>query len=41
MKPQERLVVMHYLDDHKLTNKLSTTAEALVHLATESEESNG
>ncbi len=37
MKPQERLVVMNYLDYHKQINKLNTTAEALVHLAREDE----
>jgi len=41
MKPQERLVVMNYLDYHKQTNKLNTTAEALVHLAREDDERNG
>jgi ParB-like chromosome segregation protein Spo0J len=40
MKPQERLVVMNYLDYHKQTNKLNTTAEALVHLAREDDERN-
>ena len=40
MKPQERLVVMNYLDYHKQINKLNTTAEALVHLAREDEEKN-
>jgi len=37
MKPEERLVVMSYLDYHKQTNNLKTTAEALVHLAREDE----
>ena len=41
MKPQERLVVMNYLDYHKQINKLNTTAEALVHLAREDDERNG
>ena len=41
MKPQERLVVMNYLDYHKQTNRLNTTAEALVHLARADDESNG
>ena len=40
MKPQERLVVMNYLNYHKQTNKLNTTAEALVHLAREDDERN-
>jgi len=38
MKPQERLVVMNYLDYHKQINKLNTTAEALVHLAREDDQ---
>ena len=37
MKPQERVVVMNWLDYHKQTNKLNTTAEALVFLAREDE----
>ena len=41
MKPQERLVVMNYLDYHKQINKLNTTAEALVHLAREDDETHG
>ena len=41
MKPQERLVVMNYLDYHKQINKLNTTAEALVHIAREDEKDNG
>ena len=41
MKPQERLVVMNYLDYHKQINKLNTTAEALVYLAREDEKDNG
>lgn len=41
MKPQERLVVMNYLDYHKQINKLNTTAEALVHLAREDDKDNG
>ena len=41
MKPQERLVVMNYLDYHKQINKLNTTAEALVYLAREDDERNG
>ncbi len=40
MKPQERLVVMNYLDYHKQTNKLYKPAEALVHLAREDDERN-
>ena len=35
MKPQERVVVMNWLDYYKQTNKLNTTAEALVFLARE------
>ena len=41
MKPEERLVVMNYLDYHKQINKLNTTAEALVHLAREDDETHG
>ena len=41
MKPEERLVVMNYLDYHKQINKLNTTAEALVHLAREDDIQNG
>ena len=41
MKPQERLVVMNYLDYHKQINKLNTTAEALVYLAREDDEPHG
>lgn len=41
MKPQERLVVMNYLDYVKQINKLNTTAEALVYLAREDEKDNG
>tara|TARA_B100000214_G_scaffold185101_1_gene133488 strand:+ start:940 stop:1554 length:615 start_codon:yes stop_codon:yes gene_type:complete len=41
MKPEERLVVMNYLDYHKQVNKLNTTAEALVHLAREDDIKNG
>ena len=37
MKPQERVVVMNWLDYYKQTNKLNTTAEALVFLAREDE----
>ena len=37
MKPQERVVVMNWLDYYKHTNKLNTTAEALVFLAREDE----
>jgi len=41
MKPEERLVVMNYLDYHKQINKLNTTAEALVYLAREDDIKNG
>jgi len=40
MKPQERLVVMNYLDLQKQINKLNTTAEALVYLARDDERNN-
>jgi len=40
MKPQERLVVMNYLDYQKQINKLNTTAEALVYIAREDERNN-
>ena len=41
MKPEERLVVMNYLDYHKQVNKLNTTAEALIYLAREDDIKNG
>jgi len=41
MKPEERLVVMNYLDYHKQINKLNTTAEALILLAREDDIKNG
>jgi len=41
MKPEERLVVMNYLDYHKQINKLNTTAEALIYLAREDDIKNG
>ena len=41
MKPEERLVVMNYLNYQKQINKLNTTAEALVYIAREDEIDNG
>ena len=41
MIPEERLVVMNYLDYHKQVNKLNTTAEALIYLAREDDIKNG